>query len=429
MSAPEFRIDADRLMAEIDDLAQWSDAPAPAVTRVLYTEADLAARRFIKGLCTEAGLTVCEDPIGNLFARWTGSDPTLAAVCTGSHIDAIPHSGRYDGTVGVLGAIEAMRALRRAGLEPLRSIELLVFTSEEPTRFGLGCIGSRALGGALTPEALERLEDGSGRSFNDVRFEAGFDGDLSKVRLPAGCYWAFVELHIEQGPILEREGVPIGVVTAIAAPALMRVEWEGEGGHAGAVLMPGRRDALCAAAEAVLAVEQAACGSPDTVATVGICRVHPGASNSIPDRVTIEIDVRDIDGAIRDRVVAQIRTAIATIAERRQVAARGSLINADPPSAMAPPIIAAVEESCAALGLPQRRLVSRAFHDSVFMAQLAPTSMIFIPCRGGVSHRPDEYCTLEEIARGVAVLAGTLARLAVQDDDREPLRSVPLITP
>jgi N-carbamoyl-L-amino-acid hydrolase len=410
----DIAIDIERVMADLDALARRSDAPAPAVTRVLYTPADLAARALVKSLCLEAGLAVREDPIGNLFARWAGRSPELPPIGTGSHIDAIPHSGRYDGTVGVLGALEAIRALRRAGVEPLRSIELVVFTSEEPTRFGLGCIGSRALSGTLRAEDLARLEDGSGRSFDAVRLEAGFRGDLSEVVLAAGSFGGFVELHIEQGPLLEREGLAIGIVTAIAAPALLRVEWQGEGGHAGAVLMPGRRDALCAAAEAVLAVEQAArsSGSGDTVATTGVCRLHPNASNGIPERVTVEIDVRDIDGGTRDRVVAEIRAAIAAISERRQVAARVAVLNADPPSAMAPAVVAAIESACAELALPSRRLVSRAFHDSVFMSQLAPTGMIFIPCKGGISHRPDEFSTPEEIARGIAVLARTLAGLA-----------------
>ena len=296
----------------------------------------------------------------------------------------------------------------------MRSIELLMFTSEEPTRFGLGCIGSRALSGALGALDLARLVDGGGRSFDAARREAGFKGDLDQLRLPPGYFAAFVELHIEQGPLLERAGLPIGIVTAIAAPALLRVEWQGEGGHAGATLMPGRRDALCAAAEAVLAVETAALasGSPDTVATTGVCRVHPGASNGIPDQVIVEIDVRDIDGGTRDHVVDAICAAIGAISERRHVKRRVDVINADPPSAMAPTVVAAIESACAELELASLRLVSRAFHDSVFMAQLAPTGMIFIPCKGGISHRPDELSTPVEIAHGIAVLAGTLARLA-----------------
>ncbi len=407
-------VDIDRVMAELDALARASEAPAPAVTRVLYTDADLAGRALIKDLCAKAGLTVREDPIGNTFARWEGLEPDLPSVGTGSHIDAIPHSGRFDGTVGVLGGLEAIRALKRAGFQPTRPIELLMFTSEEPTRFGIGCLGSRALCGTIAAGSLAALMDAEGRNFDEIRRAAGFRGELSEVRLPEGYFDTFVELHIEQGPLLEREGIPIGIVTAIAAPSAMRVTWEGEGGHAGAVLMPGRRDALCAAAEAVLAVEAAAAagGSPDTVATTGVCRVHPGAINSIPDRVTLEIDIRDIDLTARDRAVAAIRKSIDEIAARRRVNAVVDPLYADPPAAMAGDVVEAIGAACAALGLASRPMISRAYHDSLFMARIAPTGMIFIPCKGGISHRPEESTEPVEIAHGVAVLALALARLA-----------------
>ena len=248
-------IDQDRLTHELDALAAFTDAPAPAVTRVVYSETDLRARQYVKSLCVEAGLAVREDAVGNTFARWAGIEPDLPAIGTGSHIDAIPHAGRYDGTVGVLGGLEAIRALQRSGARPRRSIELLIFTSEEPTRFGIGCFGSRLLAGTLDESAGAQLRDRDGRTLNEWRVTAGFDGNLAGARLPAGYYAAFVELHIEQGPLLERAGIPLGVVTAIAAPASWRIWLEGEGGHAGALLMPQRRDAFCAAAEVVLAVE------------------------------------------------------------------------------------------------------------------------------------------------------------------------------
>ncbi|MFI5460743.1 MAG: M20 family metallo-hydrolase [Isosphaerales bacterium] len=411
-------VDIDRVMAELGALASKSGAPAPAVTRVVYTETDLAARGLVKHLFAKAGLSVREDPIGNTFARWQGRRPDISPVGTGSHIDAIPHSGRFDGTVGVLGALEAVRALERAGFRPSRPIEVLMFTSEEPTRFGIGCLGSRALCGALTAESLAALRDVEGHSFDAVRRAAGFHGELQNVRLHDGYFAAFVELHIEQGPLLERARADIGIVTAIAAPAALRVTWEGEGGHAGAVLMPERRDALCAAAETVLAVEAAACssGSPDTVATTGGCRVHPGAINSIPDRVTLEIDVRDIDIDPRDRVVDEIRRAVDEIAGRRQVRRVIESLNADPPARMAGAVVEAIQDACDELGLASLPITSRAYHDSLFMARIAPTGMIFIPCKGGISHRPDESSAPAEIARGIEVLAGTLARLAGSED-------------
>jgi N-carbamoyl-L-amino-acid hydrolase len=414
MNDLKVEVDAERLTRELNDLATFSDAEPPAVTRVLYTPADLGARAFLKRLCADAGLTVREDPIGNLFARWVGSEPSLPAVGTGSHTDAIPHSGRYDGTVGVLGGLAAIRALQAAGFRPRRSIELLMFTSEEPTRFGLGCVGSRGLCGALTPDKLADLRDKDDRRLDDVRQSAGFQGDLAGVRMAKDHYAAFIELHIEQGPILEREDIPIGVVTAIAAPAALRVTIDGEGGHAGAVLMPDRRDALCAAAEIVLAAEAAAkaTGSPDTVATTGVCRVHPGAVNSVPSRVNLEIDVRDVRLEPRDQAVQAIRKALDDVAKRRGVTAAVEMLNADPPATMAARVVAAAEAACKQLGLANKRMVSRAYHDSLYMARICDTGMIFIPCRGGVSHRPDEYASPEAIKNGVAVLALTLAQLS-----------------
>jgi ureidoglycolate amidohydrolase len=407
-------VDSGRIQAELESLASWSEAEPPAVTRVVYTEQDIQARDFIKRLCVEAGLAVREDALGNTFARWEGSRPELPAVATGSHIDAIPGAGMYDGTVGVIGGIESIRALRRAGFRPTRSIELILFTSEEPTRFGIGCLGSRAMSGVLDTERLSALRDGEGRTLDEARAAAGFGGSLDSVALPAGHYAAFVELHIEQGPLLEREGLPIGVVHAIAAPATLRIIINGEGGHAGAVLMPDRRDPLPAAAEVILAVEAGArgTGSPDSVATVGVCRVAPGAVNGIPSRVVLEVDLRDVDAGRRDRMVEEVLMVAARVAEARGLDARIETLNLDPPMQSAGQVGDLIGATCRDLGLPSRPMVSRAYHDTLFMARIAPTAMIFIPCRGGYSHRPEEYSSPEQIAAGVRVLAGSLARLS-----------------
>jgi N-carbamoyl-L-amino-acid hydrolase len=418
MTTADAMVDVDRLMAELDVLASKSYTPLPGVTRVLYSEPDLAARSFVKDLCKNAGLSVREDPIGNLFARWEGTNPLLAPVGTGSHIDAIPHSGRFDGTVGVLGALAAIRTLKAVGFQPARPIELLMFTAEEPTRFGVGCLGSRALSGVLSHPDLLALRDTDGRPFDEIRSAAGMKGDVAKVRLPPGYFAAFIELHIEQGRILEEAGLPIGVVAAIAAPAALRVSIQGEGGHAGGVLMEGRRDALCAAADLILAVESTArgSGSPDSVATTGVCRVHPGAVNSIPELVTLEIDIRDIELVRRDQMLQAIRVAVSSIAARRQVAARVDCVSADPPAQMSDSVMEAIKAACQDLSLKCLPMISRAYHDSLFMARIAPTGMIFIPCREGISHRPDEYASPEAIARGVEVLALAIGRLSHSED-------------
>jgi ureidoglycolate amidohydrolase len=411
-------IDRDRLLSDIERLASFSDDDPPGTSRLVFDGADQKARAWLKSLCRDAGLTVREDAVGNMFARWPGARPELGAIGTGSHIDAIPHSGKFDGTVGVLGGLEAIRALQQSGFQPQRSIELLLFTAEEPTRFGLGCLGSRLLGGTLNNAADANLKDSEGRTLAELRAAAGFYGSLDDVRLPDGYYAGFVELHIEQGPLLERERLAVGVVTSIAAPAALRISVEGEGGHAGGVLMPDRKDAFCAAAEIVLAIEERALatGSVDTCATVGKCHVYPGAVNSIPSRVEMEADIRDTDEERRNRVLREIEEACKRVAAKRKVQVRITPINADAPATCSPRIIEAMVQAADENGLSYKKMVSRAYHDSLFMARIAPVGMVFIPCRGGVSHRPDEYSAPQEIEDGAKVLAGTLAKLSLLEN-------------
>jgi len=408
-------INQDRMSSEIEELAAFSDAVQPAVTRVAFSPTDLKARAWMRARCEAAGLTVRLDAIGNTFARWIGTDPAAPVVGTGSHIDAIPNAGKYDGVVGVLGGLEAIRALQEAGFRPKHSIELLIFTSEEPTRFGIGCLGSRLLAGTLSAAAARKLVDNDGASIEDVRRKVGFTGELEQVKLQDGYYKALVELHIEQGPLLERERKPLGVVERIAAPASLRVLIEGGGGHAGGVLMPDRRDALCAAAEVILAIEQAArtTGAVDTVATVGICDVFPGAVNSIPAKVRLSVDIRDTNLQRRDSVMKTLDEVCRTVSAKRQVAIHSELLNADAPADCSPAIVATLARTCEQHGFGFLPMTSRAYHDSLFISRIAPVAMLFIPCRNGYSHRPDEYASPEDIGRGTLVLAETLATLAV----------------
>jgi ureidoglycolate amidohydrolase len=410
----KLEIDQRRLNSEIETLAAISDAEPPAVTRIVFTPTDLKARAWMIARCEEAGLSVRQDAIGNIFARWNGTDPAVPAVGTGSHIDAIPNAGKYDGVVGVLGGLEAIGALQRAGFRARNSIELVVFATEEPTRFGISCLGSRLLSGILSAEAAAALKDRDGESLNEVRRRAGFNGSLHQVKLPKGYYKAFLELHIEQGPLLERAKTSIGIVTSIAAPASLRISIEGSGGHAGGVLMPDRKDALCAAAELILAVETAASssGAADTVATVGICEVFPGAVNSIPSRVQLTVDLRDTDLARRDRAMQTIERASQGIVAKRKVSIQWELVNADAPADCAPEVQTALAESCREHGFQFLEMVSRAYHDSLFISRIAPTGMLFIPCHNGYSHRPDEFAEPEDIARGTLVLAESLAKLS-----------------
>ncbi|PWA36556.1 ureidoglycolate amidohydrolase [Artemisia annua] len=414
-----FTVDSLNLQKQIDELSTFSDSPLPSVTRILYSDNDVRARRFIKNLMGLSGLSIREDDVGNIFGRWEGSEPDLPAVSTGSHIDAIPYSGKYDGVVGVLGAIEAINVLKRSGFKPKRSLDVIMFTSEEPTRYGISCLGSRLLAGSVSlATALKQTVDNQNISFLDAAKAAGYakNEDFSDVFLNDRSYSAFVELHIEQGPILENEGISIGIVTAIAAPASIKIDFGGNGGHAGATLMPQRNDAGLAAAELALAVEKHVLesGSVDTVGTVGILELHPGAINSIPSKSHLEIDTRDIDENRRNKAIEKIHESAVSISKRRGVELlEFKIVNQDPPALSDESVIQAMESATQVLNLSYKKMISRAYHDSLFMARKAPMGMIFIPCYKGYSHKPEEYASPEDIANGVKVLALTLAKLSI----------------
>ncbi|KAF4380490.1 hypothetical protein G4B88_011736 [Cannabis sativa] len=503
LSSPLYA-DAQNLQNQIDELSRLSDTPAPSVTRVLYTEKDVLARRYIKNLMGLSGLSVREDAVGNIFGRWSvsplsleeyyrmmlehsfysplsleeyyhtmsinlmsylssefflhreGDEPELAAVATGSHTDAIPYSGKYDGVVGVLGAIEAINVLKSRssfclcygtgsivgpgsnlkGLlklsyslqKNLHALESAAWEDVSPIVFAVTLLkifitrsNIRLLAGSeALAKALKTTFDGQNISFFDAARSAGYandQDDLSSVFLKKGTYSAFVELHIEQGPILEDEGISIGIVTAIAAPASIKVEFEGNGGHAGAVLMPNRNDAGLAGAELALAVERHVLesGSIDSVGTVGILELHPGAINSIPSRSHLEIDTRDINEERRNIIIEKIHQSASAIAKKRQVKlTEFKIINQDPPALSEKSIIKAMEEASKELNLSHKFMISRAYHDSLFMARVSPMGMVFIPCYKGYSHKPEEFSSMDAMSNGVKVLALTLAKLSLE---------------
>jgi ureidoglycolate amidohydrolase len=418
------RVDEQRLVDQIRHLARFSDDPNPAVTRILFTENDVLARKYIISLMEDIGLDVHSDAMGSIVGTWMpdseGSHPAQASVMTGSHCDAIPLAGSYDGTVGVLGGIEAVRALKSAGFVPNRPIQVIMFTSEEPTRFGLSCISSRAMAGALSPKELSHLQDSSGIGFMQAARDAGYQADEIQSEydiirnVSSYSISSFVELHIEQGPELEALDVDIGVVTAIAAPSAFFVSFQGEGGHAGALLMKNRHDASLAAAELALEVEKAvvSTGSHDIVGTVGKWKISPGAINSVPRSAELEIDIRDPDPDRRSKVIHQVKEAAERIASRRGVVYEIKTLSLDPPGISSNRIVEIVESAASHYNLSSRRMISRAYHDSLFMAQISEMGMIFIPSKGGKSHRPDEFTAPHLIRQGVTVLAYTLGELA-----------------
>jgi len=376
----------------------------------VYSEATALVADWMQ----KAGLETRLDAAGNLFGRWSGSDPQLPAVWTGSHFDTTLNAGAYDGVLGVLGAVAAAEQLRAAGFVPRRTIEVIGFAGEEP-RFGAGCIGSRALIGALQRSELDTMADRDGVTIATAMRTVGLDPDrIAEAQFDPAAVAAFLELHIEQGAVLEQRGIPVGVVERIAAPHQLRVTLTGEARHAGSTPMALRLDALGGAAEVILAVERLAreSASGTTVGTVGTVAVEPGAVNVIPGAVTLDIDVRDVVLDAREEVVRAIHAATDEISARRGLSAALRDVVFDRPAPCDPQIVATVRAVCDELGTPYLDMASGAYHDAMVLGAQVPIGMIFVPSRDGLSHHPDEYTEPAQLDLGVKVLAGTLAKLA-----------------
>jgi ureidoglycolate amidohydrolase len=403
------------LHTRIDQLARiQSEVLGAGITREVYTPAYDEATALVSEWMREAGLETRLDAAGNLFGRWSGSNPDLPAIWTGSHFDTTLNAGAYDGVLGVLGAIDAAAQLRAAGFLPRRTIELVGFAGEEP-RFGAGCIGSRAMIGALQRSELDTMADREGVTIAAAMRAVGLDPDrIAEARFDPAAVAAFIELHIEQGAVLEQRGIPVGVVERIAAPHQLRLTLTGEARHAGSTPMALRLDALGGAAEVVLAVERLAreSASGTTVGTVGTIEVEPGAVNVIPGTVTLDIDVRDVVLDAREQVVREIQVAIKEISTRRGLSAELREMVFDRPAPCDPQIVATVRAVCDELGTPYLDMASGAYHDAMVLGAKVPIGMIFVPSRAGLSHHPDEYTAPAQLDLGVKVLAGTLAKLA-----------------
>jgi len=399
----------------IAELATFNDDPgAGGITREAFTPTYERALEYVARRMREAGLEARRDAFGNLYGRLEGADPALPCVRTGSHFDTTLNAGAYDGVVGVLGAIEAVAALRASGRPVRRAIEVVAFAGEEP-RFGTGCIGSRAVMGDLTRDDLDRMVDRDGVSLAAALSGAGLDPDaIADAAWDPEEVHAFLELHIEQGIVLESSGDQIGIVDAIAAPHDVRVRLTGAADHAGATPMSLRRDALAGAAEAMVELERLAAGSPSgtTVGTVGVLRLAPGAINVVPGVVELDVDVRDSDPDARRAVVEAFLAGVGAIAARRGLGVEVEEIVRDEPRQCAPFVVEACEQACASLGARGRHMISGAYHDALILARQVPVGMLFVPSRGGVSHHPDEHTDAEDIDRGTAVLREALAQLA-----------------
>jgi N-carbamoyl-L-amino-acid hydrolase len=403
-------LEANGHIGEVDTEEGWGR------TVLTGTDADREARNRFVGRLEDAGLEVRVDPVGNVAGRWIpeSADPDAPPVASGSHLDSVPEGGIFDGPLGAYAALEAVRAIRESPVEPERPLEVVSWTEEEGVRFGTGLLGSSVASGVRTREEALDLTDDDGNTLGEALERIGYRGDAS---VDPASWSAWLELHVEQGTVLERSGTPVGVVTAIAGIANCDVTFEGEANHAGATPMDERRDALAAASEFVLDVEGAAraqveAGHEAAVGTVGRLHVSPGANNVVPGRVELTTDQRDVDGEVLRRMVDRAAASADRIGTERPVTADFDHYRLTEPSRMADRCVEAATAAADRAGLESSRMHSAGLHDTANVANRTDTVLLFAPSEDGVSHNPREWTDWADCANATRVLAGAIADLA-----------------
>jgi allantoate deiminase len=396
-------------MARLEELARFSSENA-ALTRLYLSPQHKAAALQVQAWMEEAGLKSHIDAVGNVIGRCEGAAPGLPALILGSHIDTVRNAGKYDGNLGVEVAIQAVAALNERGARPPFAVEVVAFGDEEGVRFPVTLTGSRALAGILDPAALD-AEDADGISVREALQKFGCNPfQIPEVPRRKDQVLAYVEVHIEQGPMLEAENLPVGVVTAIAGASRCRIAVKGVAGHAGTVPMRLRRDALAAAAEMVLAVERLGRETEDLVATVGCLEVSPGAVNVIPSEARFTLDIRSSSDTVRAAAIARLMQEFLAIAKQRGVEHEVVKFYDEAAASCAPWLIEQLEAAVVGTGHRALRLPSGAGHDALAMAALCPIGMLFVRCKGGISHHPAESITAEDADAAVRVLIEFLTR-------------------
>jgi N-carbamoyl-L-amino-acid hydrolase len=402
------KVNTIRLEQRIDKLAEYGKTPEGGANRVAFSDEDIQSRKYLLAIMKEAGLEVHIDEAGNIIGRREGTDSSLPPIMFGSHTDTVPHGGKFDGAVGVLGAIECAQVLAENSIKTRHPLEVVVFTDEEG-----GLIGSKAIIGTLTPEALKVVSH-SGKTVREGILALGGNPDaLGKTTRKKGDIKAFIEIHIEQGSTLVSQNIDIGVVEGIVGINWWDVTIEGFSNHAGTTPMDKRQDALLAAAHFIIAVNKVATGVPGRqVGTVGRIRAEPGAPNVIPGKVIMSLEFRDLSAEKIKSLFEKIKKEAKTIAEKS-----GTKISFSPIAATAvptptdPAISKIIAESADELGLSSLFMPSGAGHDAQDMAKISPTGMIFVPSIGGVSHSPKEFTPIEDVANGTNVLLHTILKI------------------
>jgi beta-ureidopropionase / N-carbamoyl-L-amino-acid hydrolase len=396
------QIDATRLWDCLMQTAQIGATPKGGICRLTLTDLDRQVRDWLKAQCEALGCTVSVDAVGNMFARRPGKNPNLAPIAIGSHLDTQPTGGKFDGVLGVLGALEVVRTLHNAGYETNAPVEIVNWTNEEGARFAPAMLASGVFAGVFTPEYAYSRADRDGKTFGEELARIGYQGsEQAGARQFSGLF----ELHIEQGPILEDEERMIGVVQGVQGMRWYEVTVTGQESHTGTTPMPLRRNALLGAARLIDRIDAIAREhAPDAVGAVGLIENKPNSRNVIPGEVFFSVDFRHPDENVLDAMEAKLREALAEILTPMQLAYREERIWQSPPVKFAPELIDCVRIAAAKAGLTSRDMISGAGHDAAYIARVAPTTMIFVPCRGGISHNEAESTSFDECAAGAQVL-------------------------
>lgn len=386
-------------------------------TRHALSKVEQRARGYVCEYMQQLGMQVFTDGIGNILSCYEGTDPTLAPVWTGSHIDTVTNAGMFDGVAGIVSALEAIRYLREEGIRPLRSIYVNVYTCEESTVFGSGCIGSRALAGYLKKEELGQITDLAGKSLLTYLQECGFYKEENCRHLFGKDVFhpkASVELHIEQGPWLEREKKTIGIVDSICAPTNIMVTLRGVQSHAGGTSMAERADAFAALGEISVELEKIIAQGKSTyhTGTIGYVSVMPNAVNVIPGEVTFSVDIRDCDAVSKTELEDILIDRMKQICKKRRIALSYKVECRDTPMPCDKEIEAVIENSCIEHKIPYMHMISGAYHDSLFIGKLCPVAMIFVPSHNGISHSPKEWTDFADIEKATLLLKDVLCQLA-----------------
>lgn len=408
-------IDKNRLNTEMNKVNQFGALEGGGITRLAYSIEEKEARKYLKSLMNDMGMKIREDSIGNIFGRIDGTE-NLTPVSSGSHLDSVPNGGCYDGALGVMCALESIRAIKENNIKHKRPLELIIFSCEESSRFNMATMGSKVMTGKLDLKKIKSLKDKSGTSIYEAAKDFGCDVDnLETAKLKKDDIYAYIELHIEQGPVLENKEIPVGIVTGIASPIRYELIVKGRADHSGATPMSMRKDALVSSSKIIIGIEEIASkkAGDTVVATVGYANAVPGVLNVIPGEVKLGIDIRDIDEINLNKADKLINELIENILNKDELEYELKQICKDIPTALDNKIVKIIENEANNLNIKSIRLPSGAGHDAMHMPKISKyTGMIFVPCKEGISHNVAEEVNMEDIYQATEVLAKSMITLA-----------------